>query len=120
MKYAAAAVLAALIPATAGADTIENVKMPDKTAPFSSWTAVQQWMPFLGHAGNARSDYGYGNEAGWLVLADELGDKLSALGRASLVDMCFRNVEADSRPRSSGRCAVMTSARSISRRPTPS
>lgn len=90
MKYALAAI-AALIPVTAGADTIESVKMPDKTAPLSSWTAVQQWMPFLGHAGNARSDYGYGNEAGWLVLADELGDKLSALGRASLVDMCFRD-----------------------------
>jgi hypothetical protein len=97
MKYALAAIVAALIPATAGADTIENVKMPDKTAPFSSWTAVQQWMPFLGHAGNARSDYGYGNEAGYLVLADELGDKLSALGRASFVDLCFRNIEEGSK-----------------------
>lgn len=97
MRYALAAVLAALVPATAGADTIESVKAPDKTAPFSSWTAVQQWMPFLGHAGNARSDYGYGNESGWLVLADELGDKLSALGRASLVDMCFRGVDEGSK-----------------------
>ncbi len=90
MRYALAAVLAALVPATASADTIESVKAPAKTAPFSSWSAVQQWMPFLGHAGNRRSDYGYGNESGWLVLADELGDKLGELGRASLVDMCFR------------------------------
>ncbi len=97
MKYVLAAALAALIPVSASADTIENVKMPDKTAPFSSWTAVQQWMPFLGHAGNARSDYGYGNESGWLVLADELGDKLSELGRASLVDQCFRNVDEGSK-----------------------
>lgn len=97
MKYALAAVLAALVPATAGADTIESVKAPDKTAALSSWSAVQQWMPFLGHAGNRRSDYGYGNESGWLALADELGDKLSALGRASLVDMCFRNVDEGSK-----------------------
>ncbi|MEO8701366.1 MAG: hypothetical protein ABI867_15065 [Kofleriaceae bacterium] len=89
---------ALLIPATAAAEkSIDDIKAPDKTAPFTSWTAVQQWMPQVGHGSNPRTDFGYGNESGWLVLADELGDRFSELGRASLIDLCFRRAEEGGR-----------------------
>ena len=71
------------------------VDAPDKTAPLSTWTPVQQWMPHQGNRGDPRTDYGYGSLAGALALADELGDKFSELGRASLIDTCFKNIKAD-------------------------
>lgn len=77
-----------LVPVVAVADD-DIVKMPDKTTPFASWTAAQQWMPEYSH--DARSDHGYSSNAGMLLLADELGDKFSELGRASLIQKCFRN-----------------------------
>jgi len=81
------------VPAVASADDI--VKMPDATTPFASWTAAQQWMPEYNH--DARSDYGYSSNAGMLLLADELGDKFSELGRASMIQKCFRNASDDTK-----------------------
>jgi len=72
---------------------IEDVKEPDKGTSLSAWTPAQQWMPL-----NARvATHGYGSAAGMLVLADELGDKLSELGRVSLIDRCFEYAEADTK-----------------------
>ncbi len=54
---------------------------PDVTAPLSSWTPVQQWMP--------GSQLGFTKNNGAAVLADELGDHLSELGRANLIVACL-------------------------------
>ncbi len=72
-----------------GGKSIGDIKA-DKKAPFLSWTPAQQWMLGTG------SDYGYGNPSAALVLADELGDRLSQIGRASLITNCFTNANADS------------------------
>ena len=85
------------VPVLAAADAELEVTKPDVKAPLASWTAVQQWTPRQGHGTTERFEFGYGNLAGTLLWADELGDKLSELGRASLVDMCFgeTNFSAD-------------------------
>jgi hypothetical protein len=70
---------------------IDDVKPPEPSAPLSTWTAAQQWMPHDKWGG----DFGYRSLAGGVALADELGDQLSALGRISLVDKCFRNLKED-------------------------
>jgi hypothetical protein len=41
------------------------------------------------------SDYGYGNLSGGVALADELGDRLSQLGRVSLISKCFYHAKED-------------------------
>ena len=64
--------------------------------PFASLSPVKQWMPVDGNGGDARIDWGYGNEAGMALMADELGDKLSEIGRASFVQTCFRGANEDS------------------------
>jgi hypothetical protein len=69
--------------------------MPDKTTPFAQWTAAQQWMPEF--RDDPRSDHGYSSNAGMLLLADELGDKFSELGRASLIQKCFRTIDVDTK-----------------------
>ncbi len=69
------------------------VKMPDKTTPLAEWTAAQQWMPEF--RDDPRYEHGYSSDAGMLLLADELGDKFGELGRASLVQKCFRGVQPD-------------------------
>lgn len=79
-----------LVPMVASAEDYP-IKMPEKTAAFASWTAAQQWMPEW--RDDARSDHGYSSNAGMLLLADELGDKFSELGRASLIQKCFRNAD---------------------------
>src|SRR5688572_9203594 len=87
---------ALLAPVVAVADSDLGVEPPDVKAPFASWTPVQQWMPH-DRGSDPRFAYGYGSLAGALLLADELADKLSELGRASLVDRCFgeNNYRAD-------------------------
>jgi hypothetical protein len=70
---------------------IDDVKPADPSAPLTSWTAAQQWMP----RGNWGSSFGYGNLAGGVALADELGDRLSQLGRVSLLEKCFQHAEED-------------------------
>jgi hypothetical protein len=84
-----------LIPSLAVADTIGDVKPPAKERAIQSWTPVEQYMPADPRGNSARSEYGYGNNASMLLLADELGDKLSELGRASMVDVCFKNQDAN-------------------------
>lgn len=75
-----------LVPMTASADkSIDDIKHPDAKASFASWTPAQQWMTRDGD----RVAYGYSSEVGALLLADELGDKLSETGRASLIADCF-------------------------------
>ncbi len=72
--WSAVVAIALVAPSVARADkSIEDVKEPDKTTALSAWTPAQQWMPL-----NTRvSTHGYGSAAGMLVLADELGGKLS-------------------------------------------
>ncbi len=77
--------------------SIDDIHPPAKTAPMSSWTAVQQWMHHVGNNADPRSDYGYGNAQGALLIADELGDRLSALGRASLIEQCFDRMNPDTK-----------------------
>ena len=74
----------------------EGPEQPSKTAPFASWSPAQQGMPVYSNGTNARSEWGYANLSGMLLLGDELGYKLSEIGRMSLVDMCFLNAKADS------------------------
>jgi hypothetical protein len=40
-------------------------------------------------------DHGYGNLSGAVALADELGDRLSELGRLSLITKCFEHAKED-------------------------
>jgi len=77
------------LPVVASADIELQVTKPDLKAPLMSWTPLQQWSPW-DRDSSSRSEYGYGNQAANLLFADELGDKLSELGRASVVDLCFR------------------------------
>ncbi|HUQ07469.1 MAG TPA: hypothetical protein VM261_33480 [Kofleriaceae bacterium] len=63
---------------------LRAVEMPAKTAPITSWTPIQQLQL------DGADPYGYYHAAGFLALADELGDRLSHLGRASIVAQCFR------------------------------
>ncbi|MDQ3340568.1 MAG: hypothetical protein M4D80_35875 [Myxococcota bacterium] len=81
--------MALLAPTLAAAEGEISVEKPDVKAPIMSWTAVQQWMPWRGDS-SPHYDYGYGTLAGALLITDELGDKLSELGRATFVDRCFR------------------------------
>lgn len=74
-----------------GTKKLRDIKAPDKTAPLTSWTPIQQWQPDSSDG----YEYGYSNLSGRLVVADELGDHLSQLGRATLIVHCFRNVKAD-------------------------
>lgn len=83
-----------LLPAVASAEDYP-IKMPEKTTPFAEWTAAQQWMPEF--RDDARSDHGYSSNAGMLLLADELGDRFSELGRASLIQKCFRTIQPDTK-----------------------
>jgi hypothetical protein len=94
--WRAAMALVLLSASTASADKkIDDVKQPDKTAPLTSWTAAQQWMQQVGHGSDPRTDHGYGSLAGAALLADELGDRLSQLGRASLVEKCFKYLKPE-------------------------
>jgi hypothetical protein len=86
-----AAPAAAAAAAPANTKRIEDVPAPDPKAALSTWTAAQQWMP----RGKWGSDYGYNNLSGAIALADELGDRLSELGRASLITACFHNAKED-------------------------
>lgn len=85
----------AAIPAVAHAKSISDIAPPPATAPFAAWTAVQQWMPDGGNAGNPLSDYGYSSQAGSLAWADEMGDRLSALGHATVIVQCFDHLDED-------------------------
>jgi len=68
-----------------GDKSMSDIPEPDAKAPVSSWTPVQQSMENLG---------GYAGPLGRVVLADELGDKLSHLGRLKGIETCFeRNGE---------------------------
>lgn len=79
-------------PAVAAADrSIDDVKEPDKGSAISTWTPTQQWWPNRGNV----STHGYGSKFGMLVFADEMGDKLSELGRVTLIDRCFEYAQAD-------------------------
>jgi len=86
--------LALAVPAVAQGDgrDIDDVKEPDKGAPMTSWTPGQQWWA----RGSRMSNHGYGEAAGRLVFADEIGDKLSELGRVSLIDACFQYQKPES------------------------
>ena len=89
---ACALVIALAVPSLAQADRdIDDVKEPDKATPLAAWTPAQQWWPNRANV----STHGYGSNSGMLVLADELGDKFSQLGRASLVDRCFEYAKED-------------------------
>ncbi len=68
---------------------IEDVPAPDPKAALSTWTAAQQWMPH----GKWGASYGYNNLSGAIALADELGERLSELGRASLIETCFQHAK---------------------------
>ena len=64
-----------------GDKSMSDIAEPDPKAPVTSWTPVQQSMENVG---------GYGAALGRVVLADELGDKLSQLGRLKTIEICFK------------------------------
>lgn len=81
-----AALTLALIPAAALADKkIEDIPKADPKAPLSSWTPVQQWREGEGTTGN--------NPIPFSLMADELGSRLSELGRARVIQHCLRHKE---------------------------
>lgn len=75
--------------AAADPDYIRGVKLPDPHAPLASWNAAQQYMP-----DEVSRRYGFPAWDGWMVLADELGDRLSQLGRAAMIRECFGTDDA--------------------------
>lgn len=75
--------------AAADPDYIRGVKLPDPHAPLTSWSAAQQYMP-----DEVSRRYGFPAWDGWMVLADELGDHLSQLGRAAMMHECFGTNDA--------------------------
>ncbi len=86
MKLRTLAFLSLLIPTTAIADKkIEDLPKADPKAPLSSWTPVQQWRE---GEGTSSSD-----SPGFFLMADELGPKLSELGRVRLIQNCLRHPE---------------------------
>jgi hypothetical protein len=74
-------VLAAAIPSVAMADKWDEVKKPDKTTPIADWTPVQQWK--------FAQDLFNTNRVSALMYADMMGDKLSELGRAWMLEKCI-------------------------------
>lgn len=74
-----------------GGKSIGQLELPDPKAALSSWTAVQQWRANRDWG----AGYGYDSLAGGAALADELGGKLSELGRASWIRKCLGNHEPD-------------------------
>ncbi len=69
----------------------------EPTAPLASWTAAQQWVGAGTHGQDDRYQYGYSSLAGATTLADELGPRLSQLGRMSYVAKCFGQGDADAK-----------------------
>ncbi|HSD86689.1 MAG TPA: hypothetical protein VLB44_04215 [Kofleriaceae bacterium] len=64
----------------------------DVGKPMAEWTPVQQWMPrYDGRDGDWVRNWIYA-----AVMADSLGDKLSQLGRATLLDHCMEAMSAQS------------------------
>jgi hypothetical protein len=80
-------VLAVVSVASSVAHADGEMMIPDAKKPMSAWTATNQWM--IRTANDPRYDYGYASQSGAIVLADELADHLSELGRVSLIDGCF-------------------------------
>ncbi len=70
-----------------GTKRLSAVPAPDPSLPIQSWTPVQQYTA-------ARETYGFRVRYGMLVWADELGPKLSQLGRVQVAQNCFNNIEA--------------------------
>ena len=81
---AIAMALATATPARGAPHDISEITAAARSTPLSTWTPAQQWMP----SGSGNESHGYGTAAGLLVLADELGDRLSELGRVSLLTHC--------------------------------
>ncbi len=87
-----AVVLCGLAGQPAGADdgkSVNDIPDPDAKSPLAAWTPVQQGF------GGSWASYGYNGALGALVLADELGDNISQLGRAKLIDVCLEWAKPD-------------------------
>jgi hypothetical protein len=81
-----AAIALALTPTTALADKkLSELPKADPKAPLGSWTPVQQWQEGDGITSSDPDP--------WMLLADELGPKLSELGRARVIQNCLRHAE---------------------------
>ena len=85
-------------PATATGKTLAQVARPSGKVAVTAWTPAQQYLREGGWGSYApeerqREALGYGKGFPSLVLADDLGDKLSHLGRLSLIEECFHQVE---------------------------
>jgi hypothetical protein len=65
---------------------VRDIAEADQKAPPPTWTPVQQWR------GNTQLFHG---EFGYATFADELGSKLSQLGRARVVVECFMRAKAN-------------------------
>jgi hypothetical protein len=72
---------------------IDDVEAPDKAKPMAEWTAAQQWS--RPGSGRGPASWGYNGPFGWVVFADEMGDKLSELGRISMIRACFEYAESN-------------------------
>lgn len=75
----------------AGGKSIGQLEGADPKAALATWTAAQQWRP----GRDWGLGYGYDSLAGGAALADELGEHLSELGRASWIIKCLGNQNED-------------------------
>jgi hypothetical protein len=74
---------------------IDDAQAPDKATPMAEWTPVQQWS--RPGSGRGPSTWGYNGKLGMLVFADEMGDKLSELGRVTMIRSCFEYGEPEAK-----------------------
>ena len=82
------------LPSTGGAGgkTLADLPVPSDQVPVTSWMPAQQYLDV-----ETRSGLGFHGLVGSLALADELGAKLSHLGRISLVKACIGRAEPEVR-----------------------
>jgi hypothetical protein len=68
---------------------LSEIPTPDAKLALTAWTPVQQWIVLSAGGSYPLGDYGYKSLGGVVVFVDELGDKLSELGRVGFVGICL-------------------------------
>jgi hypothetical protein len=66
---------------------MDSIDPPDKAKALAEWTPGEQFNSR--GRGRGPSAWGYSGAFGTAVFADEIGDKLSELGRVYFIDSCF-------------------------------
>ena len=96
----AASVVTLAASAVGHTNPIESVAAPDKATAVAAWTPAQQYMMVPNNAHKPKgaprdAPQEFRSQFAMLVFADEAGDKLSELGRFSVVSSCFTHDEKE-------------------------